>query len=134
MYYKILKKIKNKNIYNFLINIGKKLPKLSNKLKNKNNLIKKCLTKLWIYIYYKNNKIYIKGKSDSKIINGIIYLIIKYYSNKTIDYILNNKNDLFNKIKFNNFISINKYIGYLRIIKKIKEFAFNKQQILINKN
>ncbi|WGH24561.1 MAG: SufE family protein [Candidatus Shikimatogenerans bostrichidophilus] len=126
MYYKILKKIKSKNIYSFLINIGKKIPKFPNKLKKKKNLIKKCLTKVWIYIYYKNNKIYIKGKSDSNIINGLIFLIIKYYSNKTLSYILFNKNDLFSKIKFNKFISINKYIGYLRILKSIKKFALKK--------
>ncbi|MDH3005109.1 MAG: SufE family protein [Candidatus Shikimatogenerans sp. JK-2022] len=129
LYKKILKNIKNNNIYNYLIILGKKLPHYPNKYKNKKFLLKNCLTNVWLFFIYKKKKIYFIGKSDSYIINGIIYLIIKIYSNKSPYQIINNKNILFEKIKFNKILSMNKYIGALNIINAIKNYALK----IINK-
>ncbi|WGH25293.1 MAG: SufE family protein [Candidatus Shikimatogenerans bostrichidophilus] len=123
LYKKILKKINNNKIYNYLIKLGKKLPYYPKKYKKNKYLLKNCLTNVWLFIFKKKNKIYFIGKSDSNIINGIIFLIIKIYSNKTPFKIINDKNNLFEKINLNKILSINKYIGTFNIINAIKSYS-----------
>ncbi|WGH25658.1 MAG: SufE family protein [Candidatus Shikimatogenerans bostrichidophilus] len=115
-----INKIKNNNIYNLLINYGKKIPFYPQKYKINKYLLNDCQTNVWLFFFYKKKKIFILGKSNSNIINGIIYLIIKIYSNKTPIEILKYKTKLFNKIKLEKILSINRYIGILNIIKKVK--------------
>lgn len=121
LYKKILNNIKKNNIYNYLIKLSKKLPYYPNKYKKEKYILKNCVTKVWLFLKYKNKKIFIFCKSESKILNGILYLIIKTYSNKYPSEIINDKkNNIFNKINFNNILSINRYIGILYIIKNVK--------------
>ncbi|MDH3004710.1 MAG: SufE family protein [Candidatus Shikimatogenerans sp. JK-2022] len=130
MYKKIIKNIKNNNIYNYLINLGKKLPKYPKKYKKKKYLLKNCQTNLWLYFYFKKKKLFIIGKSNSNIINGILYLIIKIYSKKKPLYIIKKNNKFLNKINLHKILSFNRYINIFNIIKEIKLKAlifFNKK-------
>ncbi|MDH3004466.1 MAG: SufE family protein [Candidatus Shikimatogenerans sp. JK-2022] len=109
-------------IYDYLIKKGKKIKKIPKKYKKKK--LKNCLTKIWIFTYYKNKKIFFIGYSKSNIINGIIYLIKKDYSNKTPYEIINKKKNFIKKINLKKYLTINRYFGILNIIKYIKNFAF----------
>ncbi|MDH3004281.1 MAG: SufE family protein [Candidatus Shikimatogenerans sp. JK-2022] len=124
-YKKILKKIKNKNIYNYLIKIGKKLPYYPNKYKKNKYLLKNCLTNIWLFFFIKKKRILFIGKSESNIINGIIYIIIKLYSNKPPKYIINNNNNIIKKMKLYKILSMNRYLGFLNIIEYIKKYSLN---------
>ncbi|WGH24929.1 MAG: SufE family protein [Candidatus Shikimatogenerans bostrichidophilus] len=120
-YKKVLKKIKGKNFYKFLFSLSNKLPKFPNKYKKNKYLLKECLSNTWIFITLKKNKIKFIGFSESNIINGLIYLIIKVYSNKSPYRIL--KKNIFKYFKFNKILSINRYISILNIIKYIKIYT-----------
>ncbi|WGH27565.1 MAG: SufE family protein [Candidatus Shikimatogenerans bostrichidophilus] len=129
---KKLKKIKNKNdIYYFLNKKGKKISKkYPNKYIKNKFLINNCQTNVWLYLKYKNNKLSLKGKSDSNIINGILYIIINIYNNKTPLKIIKYKIKIFKKLNFIEILSFNRYNGIFLIIKKIKNHAllnFKKQ-------
>ncbi|WGH27052.1 MAG: SufE family protein [Candidatus Shikimatogenerans bostrichidophilus] len=121
-------KIKNKNnLYLYLIKKGKKLPNYPLKYKNKLFLFKNCQIKVWLYMKYINKKFYLIGKSESNIINGIIFLIINLFKNKTPFNIINyDDNKFFNKINLIEILSFNKYNLIINIIKKIKKFTFKK--------
>ena len=66
--------------YNYLIKLGKDLPSIDSKYKTKDNLIKDCQVKIWFHFIFRDEKIFYKIESNSTIINGIIFLLIKVLS------------------------------------------------------
>lgn len=120
----IFKKKKNKNyIYYFLIKKGKKLPNYPLKYKKKKYIIKNCQIKIWLYKKYINNKLFLIGKSESNIINGIIFLIINLLQKKTPLEIINYNYKFFKKINLIKFLSFNKFNSIIYIIKNIKKYT-----------
>ncbi|WGH25570.1 MAG: SufE family protein [Candidatus Shikimatogenerans bostrichidophilus] len=115
----------NKNIYNYLIKLGKKIPKYPKKYKINKFLFKDCQTNVWLFFYFKKKKFYLKAFSDSLIINGILFIIIKIYNKKKANKILkiDIQSKLIKKFQLNKLLSINRYIGILNIINKIKKFS-----------
>ncbi|WGH26553.1 MAG: SufE family protein [Candidatus Shikimatogenerans bostrichidophilus] len=122
---KKIKKFNNKNnIYYFLNKKGKKISKkFPNKYIKNKFLINNCQTNVWLYLKYINNKLYLKGKSESNIINGILYIIINIYKKKTPLKIIKYKIKIFEKLNFIEILSFNRYNGIYLIIKKIKKHA-----------
>lgn len=118
--------INKKKKYQILINLGKKKPNLSKKYKKNKFLFKECQTNVWLYLKFKKKKLKFRAQSDSLIINGVLFLLIKIYNNKKPNFILNIKNKFLKKYNLIEILSINRYIGILNIIKKIKKKAYKK--------
>ncbi|WOX79340.1 SufE family protein [Candidatus Shikimatogenerans bostrichidophilus] len=120
-----IKTIKDKNkIYYFFIKIGKKLPYYPKKYKINKYLVKNCITNVWLYFKYKKNKLLFIGKSDSNIINGIIFLILKIFNNKSPLEIIKYKIKFIDKINLIELLSYTRYNGTLNIINEIKNIAY----------
>lgn len=120
--------------YKYLIFLGNKLPILKKEKKNKTNLVLGCQSRIWINICIDKvtNKLIIEGDSESLIPKGILYIIIKKYSNKNILQIINYKNSFIKKIGFKEFLSSIRTNGINLIINKIKLFALTYYQIRKN--
>ncbi|WP_212113368.1 SufE family protein [Candidatus Shikimatogenerans silvanidophilus] len=109
--------------YEYLIFLSKKIPKMDKKYKNKNTLIKGCQSKTWIHAYINKKKIIYKADSEANIPKGIIFLLIRIYSNRLPKEIIFYKENFIKKIGLINFISFNRVNGIYYILKKIKEYA-----------
>lgn len=106
--------------YEYIIELGKKLPKMSKKEKSKNKLIKECQSKMWVNTVLKNKKIIIKADSDAILPKGLIAILIKIYSNRKPIEIINSKACFIKKIGFKEFLSPLRSNGLISILKKIK--------------
>ena len=66
--------------YEYLIDIGKKLPKLEEAHKKEENKIRGCQSTVWMVSEYKDGKIFYKADSDAMIVKGLISMLIRVFS------------------------------------------------------
>ena len=82
--------------YEYLIELGKDLPKIADDKKTEDRIIEGCQSKVWLDAEFKDDKMHFKADSDAIITKGIIGLLIRVLDNETPEEIL--KNELFFKI------------------------------------
>ena len=109
--------------YQYLIDLGKNLPKFDNKSRIDSNLIKGCQSKVWINSSFSNNIVIFEADSDAIISKGIISLLIRVFSGHKPQDILEAKIDFIEKIGLNTHLSQTRANGLLAMIKQIKIYA-----------
>ena len=75
--------------YEYIIDLGKKLPPLEDQFKLDENRVRGCQSTVWLVADYKNGKVHFKAESDSVIVKGLISMLIRVLSNQTPDEIIN---------------------------------------------
>ncbi|HLF30849.1 MAG TPA: SufE family protein [Xanthomonadales bacterium] len=66
--------------YQYLIDLGRKLPALSEAEKTDDKLLPGCQSKVWLYLEGNRDEIRIRANSDAAIVSGLIALLIRVYS------------------------------------------------------
>jgi cysteine desulfuration protein SufE len=66
--------------YEYIIDMGKKLPPLEDQFKTDENKIRGCQSTVWMVSEYKDGKIYFKAESDAMIVKGLISMLIRVFS------------------------------------------------------
>ena len=66
--------------YEYLIDMGKKLPKLEDAHKKDENKIRGCQSTVWMVSEYKDGRIFYKADSDAMIVKGLISMLIRVFS------------------------------------------------------
>lgn len=66
--------------YEYLIDLGKKLPPLEEKFKTEDYKIKGCQSSVWIHSYIKDGRVFFEGDSDAVIVKGLVSLMITVMS------------------------------------------------------
>jgi cysteine desulfuration protein SufE len=66
--------------YEFLIDLGKKLPSLDPVFKTEAYKIKGCQSSVWIHSFSKDGRIFYEGDSDAVIVKGLVSLMIMVLS------------------------------------------------------
>jgi cysteine desulfuration protein SufE len=66
--------------YEYLIDMGKKLPKLDDAHKKEENKIRGCQSTVWMVSAYKDGRIFYKADSDAMIVKGLISMLIRVFS------------------------------------------------------
>ena len=69
--------------YEYMIELSKTLDKMDDSLKNDENLIKGCQSKVWLNADYIDGKINFKADSEAIITKGIIAILLIVFNNKT---------------------------------------------------
>ena len=109
--------------YEYMISLGKSLPKMDNDFKNDSNLIKGCQSRGWLHAELKNENIFFHADSDAIITKGIISILIRIYSGQPPKEILDSNFDFINKIGLKEHLSQTRANGLLSMIKQIKMYA-----------
>ena len=111
--------------YEFLIDLGKELPVMSEGLKVEENLIKGCQSNVWLSSYLKDEKICFLADSDALITRGLIALLLKVFSNARAKEIALFDLKLISQIGLDKHLSMNRSNGLVEMIEKIKEISLN---------
>ena len=91
--------------YEYLIDLGKELPKIDDEQMVDSNLIKGCQSRVWLNATKLNGKIIFTADSDAIMTKGIIALLINVLSNQSADDISNSDLYFINKIGLNEQLS-----------------------------
>ena len=109
--------------YEYIIDLGKKLPMLDDKYKLPENIIKGCQSTVWLVADYNNGKIFFKADSDAVIVKGLVSMLIEVLSGHTPDEILNAKLDFIKEIGMMNHLAQTRSNGLLAMVKQMKNYA-----------
>ena len=116
--------------YEYLIGMGNELNRLSDEKKNESNLIKGCQSRVWIDAEMNKGKVEFQADSDAIITKGIAALLIKVFSDKTPQEILDTEPYFIEQTDLRDNLSPTRANGLVSMVKKIKTFAlaFNSMQ------
>ena len=109
--------------YEYIIDLGKKLPRLEDQYKKDENKVKGCQSTVWLVADYKDGKIMYKAESDAVIVKGLISMLIRVLSGQTDDDIVNAKLDFINNIGMTTHLAQTRSNGLLSMVKQMKNYA-----------
>ena len=104
----------------YLIDIGNSLPELPAQYQLEDNLVKGCLSKVWLVSQLDGDKVKYQADSNTAITKGLVGLLIRVLNNQPPDAAA--KADLYfiEKIGMGGFIGSQRSNGFLNMIKKMK--------------
>lgn len=109
--------------YEYIIELGKGVPVLDEKLKTEENLIKGCQSRVWLGCREEDGKLYFAADSDAIITKGIISLLIRVYDGQTPEAILKSDLSFIEAIGLQENLSPTRANGLLSMIKQIRVYA-----------
>lgn len=109
--------------YQLLIDMGGEQEPLPEEYKTDNNLIEGCQSRVWLQADFVDGKIVFRAESDALIVKGIIALLIKVYSGRTPDEILDSELYFIKEIGLSEHLSPTRSNGLLAMVKQMRLYA-----------
>jgi cysteine desulfuration protein SufE len=109
--------------YEYIIDLGKKLPPLADQYKRDENKVKGCQSTVWLVADDKDGRIYYKAESDAVIVKGLISMLIRVLSGQKPDDIINAKLDFIREIGMMSHLAQTRSNGLLAMVKQMKNYA-----------
>lgn len=109
--------------YDYLIDLGKSLPKIDSIYKNQENIITGCQSQVWLHAKKEDNKVVFTADSDAIMTKGIIAMLIRVLSGQKAENIINTNLDFIDKIGLNEQLSQTRANGLNSMIKQMKIYA-----------
>jgi SufE protein probably involved in Fe-S center assembly len=109
--------------YEYLIELGKSLPIIEESRKREDNLINGCQSRVWLEAEYKDGKLWFRADSDAIITKGIISLLIKVFSGRAPQEILEADTNFIKEIGLQENLSPTRANGLLSMINRIRSYA-----------
>ena len=109
--------------YSYLIDLGATLETLPESARTEDNLIKGCQSRVWLDCNKEGNIIYFRADSDALITKGIIALLVRVYSGRTLEEIREDDFSFLDSIGLKENLSPTRAGGLNAMIAKIKSYA-----------
>ena len=119
--------------YQYIIELGQKLPPLNDKYKTEENKIKGCQSSVWLNCYEKDGKIFFEADSDSTFVKGEIALLIRVLNGQKPEDIVITELEFIDKIGLRQHIAVTRANGLANMIKQMKLYAVGNLKHEINK-
>jgi len=112
--------------YSYIIELGKKLPKLKPNQKTDINKVSGCVSQVWLVHETINDVLYFYADSDALIVKGLLAIVIKIYSGKTREEIIQiDFMNIFKRLDLKNNLTPSRSNGLFSVIKKIQAISKN---------
>lgn len=110
--------------YKYLIELGNKLPPLSDEQKKDEWKVPGCQSQVWIIPHFNGKNVTFEGDSDAIIVRGIIAVVLEIYKDKSAQEILDiDVEEIFDKMGLREHITPNRRSGMLSMVDKIRYYA-----------
>ena len=109
--------------YEYIIDLGKKLPALDSKYMSDDFLVKGCQSKVWLHAYEKDGRIFFETDSNTAITKGIIALLVRVLSGQKASDILSASLQFIDKINLRSHLSSQRSNGLTAMITKMRAYA-----------
>ncbi len=109
--------------YEYIIDMGKKLPRLEDQYRKEENKIRGCQSSVWLVADEKESRIWFKADSDAMIVKGLISMLIRVFSGRTADEIIDDKLDFIREIGMTSHLAQTRSNGLLSMVKQMKNYA-----------
>lgn len=109
--------------YNYIIELGKELPMIDAQYKTSEFLIEGCQSQVWLHADYQDGKIVFTADSDAIITKGIVNLLIRVFSGRTPQEIIDDDLSYLDEIGLKEHLSPTRSNGLASMIKQVKMYA-----------
>ncbi|MGH1542109.1 MAG: SufE family protein [Arenicella sp.] len=109
--------------YEHVIDLGKQLPEFPEQWKTEDNKIKGCQSQVWLNMQLKDGVLHIDGASDASIVSGLVALVLRVYSDRKPQDILDAKPDFIKDIGFTDHLSPTRSNGLHSMLRAIYQKA-----------
>ncbi len=113
--------------YEYLVELGERLPEMPAALHNEENRVKACMSKVWVAAYPDPRgpgHIRFHGDCDTAIIKGVVGLLVQLFSGLTPKQVVALDVDrLFDRISLGEHLSPNRHVGVYAIVDQMKAQA-----------
>lgn len=110
--------------YQYIIDLGKQIPGLSEDARTADKLVKGCQSNVWLDYRMQDGKFQFDVDSDAVIVQGLLVLVLSALHNKSAQEILNFDMDAyFTELDLENHITPTRGNGLRAIVGKIRQIA-----------
>ncbi len=109
--------------YEYIIDLGKKLPPLEQEYKRDENKVKGCQSTVWLVAATEDGKVYFKADSDAVIVKGLISMLIQVLSGHQPEEIVAAPLTFIDKIGMTTHLAQTRSNGLRAMVKQMKNFA-----------
>ncbi len=109
--------------YQYLIDLGRRLPELPDELRTEENRIRGCQSQVWFVPEQKDGRLYFQAISDAAIVSGLIALLLRLYSGRYPQDILDTPPDFVEALQLQSHLSPTRSNGLSSMLKAIRGFA-----------
>ena len=113
--------------YEYVIELGRKLPALDTQYKTEANKIKGCQSSVWMTARFEDGRIYFEADSDSTFVKGLIALLMKVLNGQKPEDIVAAPLDFIDKTGLTTHIAQTRSNGLQAMIKQMKLYALGYQ-------
>lgn len=109
--------------YQYLIDLGRKLPPFPAELQTEANKVQGCQSQVWLVAAGDRNRLDFRAISDSAIVSGLIALLLRVYSGRSAQQILDTEPRFVEAIGLAKHLSPTRSNGLAAMLKTVKEHA-----------
>ncbi len=109
--------------YQYLIDLGRRLPKFPETLQTEDNRIRGCQSQVWFVADQKDGRLQFRAISDAAIVSGLIALLLRIYSGRKPQDILDTPPDFVAALQLESHLSPTRSNGLWSMLKAIRRFA-----------
>jgi cysteine desulfuration protein SufE len=115
--------------YTYLIELGNELAPIDEAYKNDQNLIRGCQSRVWLQQKLEGEYLIFVAESDALIVKGLVALLLKVFSGRTPQEILDADPYFIDAIGLRQHLSPTRSNGLMAMVKQIKLYALAYKQI-----
>jgi cysteine desulfuration protein SufE len=109
--------------YEYIIDLGKRLPALDEKYKIDENRVRGCQSTVYLGAESRDGRIVYMADSDAVIVKGLISMLIRVLSGQSPDAIIEAQLGFVNEIGMMSHLAQTRSNGLLAMIKQMKNYA-----------
>lgn len=109
--------------YEYIIDLGKKLPGLDEKYKTEDNIIKGCQSVVWLHAGLREGKVIFEADSQAIIVKGLVSMLLQVLSGHTPDEILEAELYFIEKTGLSSHLAQTRSNGLAAMVKQMKTYA-----------
>ena len=109
--------------YDFIIDLGRELPKFPEELQTKEHIVDGCMSTVWLVVQlqHADQPVEIQASSDSVIVKGLIVVMMAYYADLPAKQVVTAEvGDFLGKLGLNQHLSPQRRNGLFSMIKRLR--------------
>ncbi len=114
--------------YQYLIDLGKKLPPLKDEERTDDRLLAGCQSSVWFLSDGDADRLEFRASSDAAIVSGLIALILRVYSGRSADEILSTEPEFIDAIGLSQHLSATRANGLAAMLQAVRNVARSASQ------
>ncbi len=109
--------------YQYLIDLGRKLPELREEEKTDDQLLDGCQSRVWLIREGDADALEFRANSDAAIVSGLIYLLLRIYSGQSARTIIDTDPHFIEALGLNEHLSPTRANGLSAMLRAIRKHA-----------